>query len=125
MSKWRKAPPALIETFLAVIPDDPKIKHRKMFGYPAAFINGNLFAGLHQETLMVRLSEADRDRARSDLQAEAFEPMPGRAMREYMVLPDHVVAEPIELGKWVERSIAYALSLPPKAPKSRRKRKAG
>ena len=106
-------------------PDDPKIEHRKMFGYPAAFIDGNLFAGLHQETLMVRLSEADRDRARSDLRAEAFEPMPGRGMREYMALPDHVVADPTELGKWVQRSIAYALSLPPKASKPRRKRKAG
>jgi TfoX/Sxy family transcriptional regulator of competence genes len=125
MGKWRKAPPALIEKFLAVIPDDPKIEHRKMFGYPAAFINGNLFAGLHQETLMVRLSEADRDRARIDVRAETFEPMPGRAMREYMALPDHVVAEPIELGKWVERSIAYASSLPAKAPKPRRKKKAG
>lgn len=125
MGKWRKAPPALIETFLKAIPNDPRIEHRQMFGYPAAFINGNLFAGLHQETFMLRLSEADRDRARNDLGAETFEPMPGRAMREYMALPEPVIAERDELAEWVERSIAYAASLPPKAPKPRKRRKAG
>ena len=57
---WRKSPPALIAAFDAALPDDPHVERRKMFGYPAAFAHGHLSTGLHQETLMVRLGEAQR-----------------------------------------------------------------
>ena len=39
---WKKAPAALIDLFGASLPDDPRIERRQMFGYPAAFVNGNL-----------------------------------------------------------------------------------
>lgn len=38
----------LIHLFDAVLPFGPEIERRKMFGYPAAFLNSHLFAGLHQ-----------------------------------------------------------------------------
>jgi hypothetical protein len=41
------SPPELIEFFDRLLPDDPDIKKRNMFGYPSCFINGNLAAGLH------------------------------------------------------------------------------
>jgi TfoX/Sxy family transcriptional regulator of competence genes len=53
-----------------------------MFGYPAVFVNGNLFAGLHQENFILRLSEAHRTALCSQHGAQLFEPMPGRRMRE-------------------------------------------
>ena len=34
---------------------------RKMFGYPCAFVNGNMFAGLFQTGLFLRLSEPERE----------------------------------------------------------------
>ena len=75
MGKWRKSPPALVARFQAMLPDDPRIERKQMFGYPAAFLNGNLFTGLHQESLMVRLSEDDRALAHSAFGATMFEPM--------------------------------------------------
>jgi hypothetical protein len=54
--KWRKSPAKLIATFEAVAPGPPAL-HRKMFGYPAAFVNGNMFMGLFQEEMFLRLPE--------------------------------------------------------------------
>jgi len=57
---WAKSPPALVDAFAAALPDDPRVERRSMFGYPAAFANGQLFTGLHQSDLMVRLGDTDR-----------------------------------------------------------------
>jgi hypothetical protein len=51
--KWRESPPELVETFDTVLP--PPAERRLMFGYPAAFVNGNMFMGLWQEHLVLRL----------------------------------------------------------------------
>jgi len=46
-----------------------------------------------------------------------FEPMPGRPMKEYAVVPPSIVAKPKELGAWIERAHRYGVTLPPKAAK--------
>ena len=49
-----------------------------MFGYPAYFINGNMFAGIHGEKLFLRLSDADMaDIMKNCKDVNAFEPMLG------------------------------------------------
>ncbi len=50
-----------------------------MFGYPAYFINGNMFVGVHGDKLFLRLSDADMVEITKDCRdVVAFEPMPGR-----------------------------------------------
>jgi hypothetical protein len=117
--KWRKSPEALVRTFDAIVPDDPRVERRKMFGYPAAFAGGNLFLSLFQESLVLRLPEDDRASFLRIDGASAFEPMPGRPMREYVVAPPAMVARPASLAPWIRRSLDYARSIPPKAPKRR------
>ncbi len=93
---------------------------RKMFGYPAAFVNGNMFAGLHEIGLVLRLPEIER-RAFLKLEgASRFEPMPGRFMKEYVVAPAGMVDDPATVARWVRRAFAYGSSLPPKAASPRR-----
>jgi TfoX N-terminal domain len=99
------------------------LEQRQMFGYPAGFIGGNKTTGLHQESWIVRLPDAERQE-RLDAGWATFEPMPGRPMREYVALPDRVAADPDQARAWVERAAAYVRTLPPKAPKPR-KRKSG
>ncbi len=48
MPTWKKSSPALIAYFDKALPDDPRVERRQMFGYPCAFVNGQLFTGLHQ-----------------------------------------------------------------------------
>ena len=57
--EWKKAPEELIK-FLEERMKKVDCEHRTMFGYPAYFINGNMFAGAFQDILFLRLSEPDR-----------------------------------------------------------------
>jgi TfoX/Sxy family transcriptional regulator of competence genes len=114
--KWKKSPPGLIATFDAAIAGKPGVARRQMFGYPAAFLNGNLLAGLFQDQMMVRLSQADRAKAIAEAGGVAFAPG-GRPMREYVVLPTAIVADKRKLAVWLKRAIAHVETLPAKAAK--------
>lgn len=116
---WRKAPPALVALFDSVVPGDPRVERRQMFGYPAVFAAGKLFAGLHQENFILKLSDADRARMQAEHDAQSFEPMPGRRMREYVVLPAAVLSDRKMLDSWLARSLAYVLSSAATSAKSR------
>lgn len=107
---WRKAPPELVALFDGVVPRDPRVERRQMFGYPAAFAAGKLFAGLHQENFILKLAEPDRARLQAEHGAQPFEPMPGRRMREYVVLPAAILSDRRALNTWLARSLSYAVA---------------
>lgn len=113
---WRKAPPDQVDRFHEAVAGIEGVEVRKMFGYPAAFIGGNLTAGLHQESVMVRLPDAERRERLADGWS-LFEPMPGRPMREYVALPPDVAGDVAAMRHWVERAAAHVRTLPPKAPR--------
>lgn len=100
-----------LESLLA---GDPRVRLRKMFGQPAAFVNGHLCAGTFGSELFVRLGEADVATLAKVPGVRRFEPMPGRPMRQYLVLPPAMLKKATEARKWVARSIEYVLTLPPK-----------
>ena len=116
---WRKADAAHVDRFHEAVAGIEGVEVRKMFGYPAAFVGGNMAAGLHQETVMVRLPEEER-LARLDEGWSLFEPMPGRPMREYVALPVTVFEDPAATRRWIERAAAYTRTLPPKVAKPRK-----
>jgi TfoX/Sxy family transcriptional regulator of competence genes len=118
---WTKSPQSLIDLFDKSVPPSPSVSRRKMFGYPAAFANGNLFIGLHQDDFIVRLSETDRARFSAQYGERIFEPMKGRPMREYVRLPEDLLADARKRAAWIKRSLEYAEGIPPKAKPSRPK----
>src|SRR5258708_24306814 len=91
-----------------------------MFGYPALFLNGNMFAGTFQDKIVARLAEDTRERALK-AGAKQFAPMPGRPMKEYVVVPAADVAKPAALTKWVAQAHAHAKTLPAKEQKPAKK----
>lgn len=114
MPKWTKAPPELIELFESILPGPPATK-RQMFGYPAAFVNGNMFAGLFQDRMMVRLPEGER----AKLNAKPFEPMPGRPMKEYVEAAAATLASKPKVKALVKKAFEYGSSLPEKKGKKK------
>ena len=84
---WKKSSTALVEAFHPALPGDGRVERRQMFGYPCAFVNRNMFTGLHEENLVVRLDADARAELLRVKGARAFEPMPGRVMREYVAVP--------------------------------------
>lgn len=106
-----------IKAFEALTPAGPSIGVKKVFGQPAAFVNGNMFLGVFGEKVFVRLSEEGGKEATERHGLEPFEPMPGRPMRGYVVLPSKILSDRIAARKWVSKSLAFASGLPPKAAK--------
>jgi TfoX/Sxy family transcriptional regulator of competence genes len=122
---WRKSPPELIALFDSVVPHKPGVVAKPMFGYPACFVNGHMFMGLHQENMIVRLSEEDRAEALKVDGSKIFEPMPGRAMKEYVSLAPAVLQNKDGVRAWAARALAYAGALPSKAAKKAAPKKSG
>jgi TfoX/Sxy family transcriptional regulator of competence genes len=110
--KWRPASERWVAAFAAA--SKGLGEPRKMFGYPAAFVNGNMFAGLHEAGLVMRLPDAEREQLLGLDGASRFEPMPGRVMREYVVAPDALADEPRAVRTWLTKAFRYASSLPAK-----------
>lgn len=122
MPKMPKADDESKEFFRSVVPDHPAITVRPMFGQLAAFVNGNMFMGLFGTALALRLPEQDHE-AILEAGGAPFEPMPGRPMREYMLLPTVWRDEPDRVHEWVARSLDWVEELPPKEPKKKQTKK--
>jgi TfoX/Sxy family transcriptional regulator of competence genes len=112
---WKKTSPELVAAFEKAVPTTPSVTRRPMFGYASAFVNGNMFAVTFRDSIVVRLAERDRAALLKLKGATPFEPMAGRPMKEYVVLPATIVADPKELGAWIERGHRYGLTLPAKS----------
>ena len=78
--KWVKAPEEL-KVLLEDVMKGVVCEKKPMFGYPAYFISKNMFVGLFQDKLFVRLSESQLKELRASYPAiSKLEPMPGRPM---------------------------------------------
>jgi TfoX/Sxy family transcriptional regulator of competence genes len=113
--KLEKSPPELEQTFEAAFPDDPRAQRKKMFGFPAGFVNGNMFGGLFETHMVLRLSAADRDA----MGGEPFMPM-GRPMTGYAVVPRAILSQPDQLRQWVNRAFELAAAMPAKEAKPKK-----
>jgi hypothetical protein len=73
-----------------------------------------MFMGIFGQDLLPRLPEQDRE-AVIAAGGAVFEPMAGRPMREYVVLPSAWRSKRATLRKWVGRSLDHVEQMPPKA----------
>ncbi|MBA2637910.1 MAG: TfoX/Sxy family protein [Solirubrobacterales bacterium] len=97
-----------------LIPRDPDVSERRMFGGLAFLVGGNMaVAASGQGGLMVRVDPEDTDALLARPHAHPFE-MRGRAMQGWLRVDAEGVRAKRQLEPWVKRCVAYARSLPPK-----------
>ncbi|MFN8108373.1 MAG: TfoX/Sxy family protein [Thermoleophilia bacterium] len=101
--------------FDRLLPDEPGVDRRPMFGQRGGFVNRNLFLCTFGDALVLRLGPDDRA-ALLEVGGEPFAPG-GRVMREYIALPGVVHRDEGEVRGWVDRAHAFAAAMPPKVPK--------
>jgi TfoX/Sxy family transcriptional regulator of competence genes len=121
--KMQKSPPELDTAFDAAFPDDPRAERRKMFGFPAGFVNGNMFGGLFENDMVLRLGDADRQTITTEHGATPFAPM-GRPMTGYVTVPRAILDQPEQTRQWLQRAFEYAAALVPKEKKPAKPKKA-
>ncbi|MBI5844039.1 MAG: TfoX/Sxy family protein [Deltaproteobacteria bacterium] len=120
---WKKVSQELAELLEEAVRPYSALK-KTMFGCPVFFTNGYMFAGAHQDTVILRLSDVDLARLFLECdKALPFEPMEGRLMKDYAALPETIYGDPALLDLWISRAHAHVMSLPPKAPKPPRAKK--
>jgi TfoX/Sxy family transcriptional regulator of competence genes len=122
MPSFAKSPPVLVERFAAVLDRFPDVERKQMFGFPAAFVGGNMVTGLMGERWQVRLPEDAATELLTVPGAGPFEPMPGRPMRGYYVVPPSIVDDDAAIETWVGRAIDHGHSLPAKQRKAKKGR---
>ena len=127
MPKFEKSPPELITRFSEVLGRvaGPDTRLKPMFGYPCAWVGGNMATGLFATSWWVRLPPDELEAVLASGEAHTFQVMPGREMKGYAVMPDEVVADDRQVDAWVDRALAYTATMPPKEPKPRKAKKAG
>ena len=101
--------------FSKLVPGEPAVTLKPMFGNLAAFVNGNMFAGLFGEDLFVRLPEDESAQVRKQ-GGRDFEPMPGRAMKGYVTVPGSWRAKPDATVVWIHRALELTRKMPAKVP---------
>ena len=108
------------EFFSSLIPDEPAVEVKPMFGNLGAFVNGNMFMGLFGSDVGIKLPEDDRQRLLAEPGAGPFGPEE-RPMAGYVAIPAGWPAGPA--ADWIGRSLAYVAGLPPKKPKAAKPRR--
>ena len=100
---WKKPSQELIK-FLIERMEPYAAQKKTMFGSTVYFANGNMFIGVHEDHIFLRLSESGRkDLLSSYHDAAQFEPIKGRPMREYMIIPP-VLYEDKAFDRWIGHS---------------------
>jgi TfoX/Sxy family transcriptional regulator of competence genes len=103
------------ERFVALVPRDPRVEVKPMFGNLGAFVNGNMFAGLFGADIGVKLRATDAAELLTFEGAGPFGPAE-RPMGGYVTLPRSIIGSP-ESDRWIRLSLGYVADLPAKAPK--------
>jgi hypothetical protein len=62
-------------------------KRSQMFGMPVLKAGGKVFAGTFGDAMNFKLAPDDLEKARKQTGVEPFEPVKGRAMKEWVLVP--------------------------------------
>jgi TfoX/Sxy family transcriptional regulator of competence genes len=88
-----------------------------MFGNVSAFVNGNMFFGIFGDDLFLRLSGQDQVELLKNKGASMLEPMKGKPMKDYAVIPKNWRDRPETVRSWILKSLEWSGRLPPKKAK--------
>lgn len=105
---WKKNSPDCIAHFDKQVAL-PGAQRGIMFGCPVYALEGERYASLHQNRVVLKLSPKDA----AQLIAQGgriFEPFKGRPMKDRVVVPDTIVANTRALRAWVRKAARHAKS---------------
>jgi TfoX/Sxy family transcriptional regulator of competence genes len=106
--------------FRSLVPEDPRVEIKPMFGNLGAFVNGNMFMGLFGPDVGVKLNDPDRGRLLTEPGAGPFGPEE-RPMAGYVTLPASWRSVPKKAGPWVAKALDQISALPPKKTPAKKK----
>lgn len=98
------------------VPGDARAVRGQMFGHPCAFVNGHMFFGTFADSVVARVGPVAVEAAAAAGTGVVFEPMEGRAWREYLQVQTGAVSDE-RIAALASDALDFAAALPPKPPK--------
>ena len=117
MEKWQKPSEQTISIYQNIVSRLDGVEKRTMFGCPCAFVNGNMFFGVYQDQLFLRMSDEQREQLNQIMPIKSFSPM-GKVMKAYIAVPGEIMNEQEKLLTLVQNALDIAQVLPPKKPRN-------
>ena len=102
--------------FAAIVPDEPAVTLKPMFGQVSAFVNGNMFCGIFGDELILRLPESEIAKVKQQ-GGRDFEPVAGHRMGGYVVFAGDWQRKPP--SALIRRALEETRKLPAKGPKKK------
>ena len=103
------------DRFRSLVPADPRVEVKPMFGNLGAFVNGNMFMGLFGADVGVKLTGEDAAALRAVDGAGPFGPAE-RPMSGWVTLPASSLGS-TDADAWIRRALDQAAAMPPKPVK--------
>ena len=107
-----------IQSYEKLIATNPKLT-RKGATVPYTSLNGHMFSFLSSGKLALRLPTEEREVFQKKYNAKLCEAY-GVVQKEYVMVPEELLARTEELKPFFDISYAYAASLKPKAPSKKK-----
>jgi hypothetical protein len=116
--KMSSAPAEAVELYDKLIKTNPKIE-RKGATMPYTALNGHMFSYLHPSgSLALRLPEEEREKFLTKHKTTLFQAY-GVTQKEYVTVPDALLRNTKELGKYLALSYEYVKAMKPKPSKKK------
>ena len=97
----------------AVLGEQEGLSERKMFGGLGFMLYGNMCCGIQKSELILRLGPNKGAEALQDPRMRPFDTI-GRPMKGWAVIDAADLEKETELSYWVQQSVDFTLTLPPK-----------
>ncbi len=93
--------------------DKSPLTERVMFGGVAFFLNSNMCCGIYHEFLILRIGEAQAEKALKKPHARPMD-ITGKPMRGWIMVAPEGCATKRQLERWIDKAITFVNNLPPK-----------
>ena len=89
---------------------------KKMFGGVCHLLNGNMFCGVHKDSLILRLGEENAHHAAGNPNVKPFD-ITGKPMKGWVMVAENGFRQDRQLREWLQLAKTFAKTLPPKPGK--------
>jgi TfoX/Sxy family transcriptional regulator of competence genes len=98
------------------------VEKKKLFGGVGYLLKGNMAFGIHKDSLIIRMDKGQGEQSLKDRNVRPFD-ITGRPMSGWIMVQEAGWRSAAGLAKWISMGKQYALSLPEKKRKTKKKTK--
>ena len=110
---------AIVRLFHRLIPEDPAVERRSMFGMPCAFVNGQMFFGTFEDSLVLRVGPTRAAALHGEPGLAVFSPPRGGTWKEYLQVSPALLGDDTRLAGLVAEALGSTPAAPPKKKAAR------